>query len=143
MICSSCAAIWSGEHALVALGLIELLRCRGLLVEQATGAGVGTPGDFVLRRQRVALGPGRVALGDTGTALRLERGDLLPHFVDARSGRRLLRGQLIALEAELRRVDGGRPPRQPATTAPSVTVYVTSRPAASAPTTTSVASTLP
>ena len=46
-----------------------------------------------------------VPLRDRGAALRLERGHLLPHFVDARSRRVLLRRELIALEAELRGVD--------------------------------------
>src|SRR4029079_10268931 len=89
------------EHAVVALGLIELLRGGGLLREQPTGAVVAALGDLLLRDQRIALGLRRITLGDDHAALRIEALDLLPALLRARLRGGALRGQLIALQRQL------------------------------------------
>jgi hypothetical protein len=72
------------EHTIVAFRLIELLRRRGLLCVEATGALVGAPGDL---------------------ALNLEHTDLLRDFVGARAAPRPLSDDLFALQRQLQGVD--------------------------------------
>src|SRR5207237_5637022 len=93
------------EHAVVALGLIELLRGRRLLGEQPARPVVAAPGDLVLRDERAALRTRRVTLGRRRRALRVDDGDLPLHFVDARRGRAPLRARLLALDGQLRGID--------------------------------------
>ena len=101
------------EHAVVALGLVELLRGRGLLLEEAPRALVRAAGDL---------------------ALHLEHADLSLRFGDPRPDRRALRAELRALERESRRVDDAE--RRPAATcSPSTGVNHSSEPPVSAETT--------
>ena len=132
-----------GERALLALGLIELLRRGRLLREQPVGPIVGALGDLVLRGQRRALRPRGVALRDRRAPLRLENGDLLPDFVDARRGRRRAAQTPDRARAPLRRIDRADRRAGARASARRRRCRTSSRPAASALTDTSVASTLP
>ena len=94
------------EHAVLALRLIELLRGRGLLIEEALGAIVGAACDLVLRGQRITLRLRGVSLRGDDIVLRGEAFDLLPHFLDPRRRRGALCRELLALERQLSGVDG-------------------------------------
>ena len=72
------------EHAIIPLGLIELLCCRGFLREEASGSIISPAGNCTLD---------------------LENAHLPGHFGGARSGGFLLREGLRPLESELRGID--------------------------------------
>ena len=124
-----------GEHAHVALGLIELLGGRRLVADEAPGPVVDALSDLTLRFERRFL-------RRKVRALRLEACRPFGELLRTRRGRLVLRRELPALDPEIGRIDV--PTIAPAASVvPSSAPSARMRPLTSAETTIVVASTLP